>query len=73
LNVNFVGKGEVGFEEPDGKVTEGAQGKFVYGIIIKNIVKGSENIKDDYRNAEGYNKRVFVIETKKIEEVFIPP
>jgi hypothetical protein len=72
LNIDLVGKGKVGFEKPGGKVTEGSQGKFIYGIIIKNIVKGSESIKDDYYDAEGDNKSIFVIKTKEIKKVFVP-
>jgi hypothetical protein len=72
LDVDFVGDGEVGFEKPCGEVTEGSQGKFIYGIIIKYIVKGSKNIKDDYRDAEGDNKGIFIVKSKKIEKVFVP-
>jgi hypothetical protein len=72
LNVDFVGKGEIGFEKPCGKITEGSQRKFVYGIIIKDIVKRSENIKDDYRNTERDNKGIFIGKLKKIKKVFVP-
>jgi hypothetical protein len=72
LDVDFVGKGKVGFEKPGGKVTEGSQGKFIYGVIIKNIVKGSENIKNDYREAEKDDKGIFIAEIKKIKKVFVP-
>jgi hypothetical protein len=72
LDIDFVGEGEISFEKPPGKITESSQGKFVYGIIIKNIKKGSEKIEDDYGGSEGNNKTVFVIKTEKIIKVLIP-
>jgi hypothetical protein len=72
LDVDFVGEGKVGFEQPGGEVTEGSQGKFVYGVIVKDIVKGPENIKDDDGYAEEDDEGVFVVEGEKIKKVFIP-
>jgi hypothetical protein len=72
LNVNLVGEGKVSFEQPGGEVAESSQGKFIYGIVIKNIIQGPENIKGDYDDAEGDDKRIFVIKMKEAEKVLVP-
>jgi hypothetical protein len=72
LDVDLVGEGEVGLEQPGGEVTKGSQGKFAYGIIIKNVKEGPENIKHDDGNAKENNKSIFAAESEKIEKVFIP-
>jgi hypothetical protein len=72
LNINFVGEGEVGFKKPGGEITKGSQGKFIYGIIVKNVIQGSKTVKENYYDSERDNKCVFISKVEKIKKVFVP-
>jgi hypothetical protein len=72
LDIRLIGKGQVGLKKPVGKIAESSQGKFIYGIIIKNIIQGPEYIKDYYGGPKKYNEFVFAGKTKKIKKIFVP-
>jgi hypothetical protein len=72
LDIDLVGEGEVGFEKPGSKIAVGPQGKSINSIIINYIIHRSKNVKNDYRDAEGYDKSVFGIKIEEIKEIFIP-
>jgi hypothetical protein len=72
LHIDLVGEGEIGFEKPGGEITKGSQRKFIYGVIVKDVIEGSKNVKDNYCDAEGDNKSVFIGKIKKIKKVSVP-
>jgi hypothetical protein len=72
LDIHLIRYDQIGSKEPGGKIPESSQRKFVNGIIVRNIVYGSEQIKNYDTNSKGYNKTILIGKTKKIKKILIP-